>query len=69
MFVLSFKCRLAHHFLYTHIKKKQPHSTLSESKLLFFSVLIAICQRNDHFCGCKGTHYYSNNTHKPPTNR
>jgi len=31
-----------------------------EDKLLFFSVLMAYSQRNDHFCGCKGTHYYLN---------
>ena len=33
-------------------------SPLPKAKLLFFSVLLANCQRNNHFSGCKGTHYY-----------
>ena len=43
-------------YLYTHKKKKQPKASSSKAKLLFFSVLLAICQRNNHFSGCKGTH-------------
>ncbi len=39
-------------------KEETAHRSLSEAKLLFFSVLLAISQRNNHFCGCKGTHYY-----------
>ena len=51
-----FQCHFADRHLYTHIKKKQLFSTFLEVKLLFFSALIANCQRNNHFCGCKGTH-------------
>jgi hypothetical protein len=44
--------------LYTHKKQKQPTPSFWSHKLLFFSVLLAFSQRNSHFCGCKGTHYY-----------
>ena len=30
-------------------------TSFSEAKPLYFSVLLAYSQRNDHFCGCKGT--------------
>ena len=43
--------------IYTR-KEETAHRSLSKAKLLFFSVLLAICQRNNHFSGCKGTHYY-----------
>ena len=43
--------------IYTQ-KEETAHRFLSKAKLLFFSVLLAICQRNNHFSGCKGTHYY-----------
>jgi len=39
-------------------KEETAHRPLSKAKLLFFSVLLAISQRNNHFSGCKGTHYY-----------
>jgi len=42
--------------IYTH-KQKQPIPVLRKHKLLSFSVLMALSQRNDHFCGCKGTHF------------
>ena len=48
---------------YTHKKEKQPIPFLPERKLLFFSVLLANCQRNDHFCGCKGTNIIWNRQH------
>lgn len=41
---------------YTHKKKKQPTALFQKAKLLFFSVLLAISQRNNHFSGCKGTY-------------
>ena len=37
-------------------KEETAHRSLPKAKLLFFSVLLAICQRNNHFSGCKGTH-------------
>jgi hypothetical protein len=40
--------------IYTR-KEETAHRPLSKAKLLFFSVLLAICQRNNHFSGCKGT--------------
>ena len=40
---------------HTH-KEETAHYSFSEAKLLFFSVLLAFSQRNNHFCGCKGTH-------------
>ena len=43
--------------IYTQ-KEETAHCPLSKAKLLFFSVLLAISQRNNHFSGCKGTHYY-----------
>ncbi len=46
--------------LYAHKNEKQPIPFLSEHKLLFFSVLLANCQRNGHFCGCKGTTFIWN---------
>jgi len=39
-------------------KEETAHRFLLKAKLLFFSVLLAFCQRNNHFSGCKGTHYY-----------
>jgi hypothetical protein len=39
-------------------KEETAQSSLPKAKLLFFSVLLAIGQRNNHFSGCKGTHYY-----------
>lgn len=53
------KCRFANHLqVHIHKDKKTAHSFLLELKLFFFSVLMTICQRNGHFCGCKGTHIY-----------
>ena len=39
-------------------KEETAHRSLPKAKLLFFSVLLAISQRNSHFSGCKGTYYY-----------
>ena len=38
-------------------KRETAHSYPFGAKLLFFSVLLAECQRNNHFSGCKGTNY------------
>ena len=37
-------------------KEETAHRSLPKAKLLFFSVLLAFGQRNNHFSGCKGTH-------------
>ena len=37
-------------------KEETAHRLLTKAKLLFFSVLLAFGQRNNHFSGCKGTH-------------
>ena len=56
MFKFS-QCHLAFN-THIHVKKKQPITPFPKGKLLFFSALIAICQRNNHFFDCKGTHNY-----------
>ena len=44
-------------------KEETAHRSLSKAKLLFFSVLLAFGQRNNHFSGCKGTHNKWNMQH------
>lgn len=47
----------------THKMKKQPKALFSKAKLFFFSALLAFCQRNNHFSGCKGTDKLWNTQH------
>ena len=42
--------------MFTHAQKQnQSASLFRAAKPFYFSGLIAYSQRNDHFCGCKGT--------------
>lgn len=54
MFCSLFKWR-TNCMLITHLKRELFSSSRLKAKALTFSVLMASCQRNTHFCGCKGT--------------
>jgi hypothetical protein len=59
-YILNTVLLQCHHtvFIPIHTQKTETvPSFLHEAKLLFFSVLLAFRQRNNHFCGCKGTYY------------
>ena len=43
---------------YAHKNQNQSAYPFGSAKPFYFSGLIAYSQRNDHFCGCKGTHIY-----------
>jgi len=52
------------HLIPIHTQKGETAcSFLEKAKLLFFSVLLAFRQRNNHFCGCKGTHIILHKQH------
>ena len=57
MFCFFFKGHLSFRTTTNTLKADTVSSSFSEAKLLFFSALLAYSQRNDHFCGCKGTHF------------
>ncbi len=57
MFLFRFKCHYAFKHPQTHLKREAVYLLIKESKPFFFSVLIAFSQRNNYFCGCKGTKY------------
>ena len=44
-------------------KQNQSASLFRAAKPFYFSGLIAYSQRNDHFCGCKGTNNMWNTQH------
>jgi len=47
---------LIYEIYYTRKKQNQSAYPFRAAKPFYFSGLIAYSQRNDHFCGCKGTY-------------